>query len=420
MMTNFTKFTQDISSQLSKIEKKQNGIFFTPKTYREQVFQFLSDLCLKPKSVLEPSFGSGEFLNDVLNTFEDADVIHGVELNIMMHEKVQEEYGKASNLQLFNLNFLDFSDEHKYDLIIGNPPYVVIKQEYPDKKEYFKDISCGRPNLYCWFIYKCINMLNDGGVLAFVIPNSIMNTSYYDPLRKFIVKKCEVLNIIEFHKQKTDFHDTEQATIGLILRRAENVVNKRFVVEYKSRLFFNKDYEFIQQQLVAYPSLSDLNFGVRTGTVVWNQHKDNMVKKEQLTDYDDSRPLIFTSNIKNGNLVEFVGKNGKEQYFSLKKTNSKSFKTLFRAPVILMNRGYGNTVYNPEMILIDKDVWGYDEFYVENHLNVIYPMDDSAKKIVFKVYDFLKSDKNKEFIEKYCGNGALSKSEIETILPILI
>jgi adenine-specific DNA-methyltransferase len=421
-MENFTDFTKEISSQLNKIEKKQHGVFFTPKTYRDQIFRLLDGLILQPKTILEPSFGSGEFLKDALDAYPKS-AIHGVELNTLMFEKVKEKYRIHSNMLLFNHDFIDFTIENRYDLIIGNPPYVVVKGD--DKRtKYFKEISCGRPNLYCWFIFKCINMLDLGGILAFIIPNSIMNTSYYDPLRKFIVKNCEILNIIEFHKQKTDFQDTEQATIGLILRKIGNVekekLERRFIVEHKSRLFFNTNFEQLQRELNTHPSLSDLGFGVRTGTIVWNQHKDNMVGRNELCNYDDSRPLIYTTNLKKGRFVEFVCKNGKEQFFSQKKGKRKSVKLLFKAPVILMNRGYGNTLYNPEMLFINTDVLEYDEFYVENHLNVIFPLNDLAKKNIDKVYEYLKSDKNKKFIEMYCGNGAFSKTEIETILPICL
>ena len=52
------------------------------------------------------------------------------------------------------------------------------------------------------------------------------------------------------------------------------------------------------------------------------------------------------------------------------------------------------------------------EFYGENHINVI------TGGNIQKISESLANSKTSEFIKYFIGNGALSKSEIENILPI--
>ena len=47
-------------------------------------------------------------------------------------------------------SFIKYSTATKYDLIIGNPPYVVIKKK--DTPKQFQKYFDGRPNLFILFI----------------------------------------------------------------------------------------------------------------------------------------------------------------------------------------------------------------------------------------------------------------------------
>jgi adenine-specific DNA-methyltransferase len=414
-MTNFSKLTELVLKDLTKDEKKQHGIFFTPKSYRVKLLEYLDSLNVQPTRILEPSFGSGEFLMDVFEKYPRASIT-GVELNSSMHEKVYDHMKCYTNIELFHENFLDFESDTKFDLIIGNPPYVVVKDVRPE----YEAIATGRPNLYCWFIYKCIGMLEENGYLAFVIPNSFLNASYYEPLRKYVLKTCEILNIIEYHKQKTDFQDTEQATIGIVLKKEKSSGEQKYVVEHDGHVFFNANFLDIRAMLSRGTSLKELGFSVKTGTVVWNNHKDHLVDEDELEACADAKALVYSTNIKDGRWKTLNQKNGKKQFFSNSKGEKRQAKVPFVAPVILMNRGFGNTIYNPEMMFVEGSILGHNEFFVENHLNVIQPLTDSARELMGKVFDCLQSDGTKDFISKFSGNGALSKTEIESILPICL
>lgn len=391
------KISKELNDIFNKKEKKENGIYFTPCEYRKIVFDYLYKYISFEESlnILEPSFGSGEFIIDCVEKYKNSKIT-GVEINKNIFDKVK--FIKNQNIYLHNENFINYDTDIKFDLIIGNPPYIVIKKNNIPKE--YNSIIYGRPNLFCLFIYKSINLLKDNGILAFILPNSILNTSYYEKIRKYIYDTCIILELIEFNNKK--FVETTQDTVCIILKKS-SIRSNKYIINYKSKIFFNINYKFIQNKLNNGKNLKELNYGVKTGSIIWNEEKKNLTD-----DNVKGTLLIYSSNIKNkkfNNDIKF-SKNKKQYIISSKPKEI--------GPVILINRGYGNSLYNFNILFIDKT----ESFYVENHINIIYPITEKAKNDIFKLYNYLISEENKKYISLFTNNGALSKTEIESFLPI--
>ena len=74
----FREISKQFNASLSKEERQGQGIFFTPKKVRDLLFAKLAALGVKPRRILEPSFGSGEFLLDARRLYPSAALV-GVE-----------------------------------------------------------------------------------------------------------------------------------------------------------------------------------------------------------------------------------------------------------------------------------------------------------------------------------------------------
>lgn len=77
-----------------------------------------------------------------------------------------------------------------FDVVIGNPPYVDIKQIDNKQVEYLFDkykTTENRINLYSIFIEKGYDIVNDNGYLSYINPNSMLMNSSYTKLRKLLV-----------------------------------------------------------------------------------------------------------------------------------------------------------------------------------------------------------------------------------------
>lgn len=63
------------------------------------------------------------------------------------------------------------SQSPKYDLVIGNPPYMKIAKDAPEAKA-MADVCYGAPNLYFLFASMGAFNLASGGEMVYIIPRS--------------------------------------------------------------------------------------------------------------------------------------------------------------------------------------------------------------------------------------------------------
>ena len=120
--------------------------------------------------------------------------------------------------------------------------------------------------------------------------------------------------------------------------------------------------------------------------------------------------LIYSGNLRNGVLCLDGQSKGE------KKQNIAGFtKEPLTGVSILLNRGYGNAAYSMNPVIVNLE-----KYYAENHVNVIRPETVAAGRILGRVYDSIRDERTSEFIGLFVGNNALSKTEIESCLPIWI
>ena len=392
----FRETSKKFNATLTKEERHEQGIFFTPKKARDVLFTKLNELGVKPTTILEPSFGTGEFLYDAKRLYPDA-TIQGVEKNEALFKSV-----KCPNSSLTCCDFLQWKGPQS-DLIIGNPPYFVMNTDTmsaKEKKEFAKgneQAMTGRPNIYILFLYKCLTEhLTTDGFLAFIIPTSLYNCSYYQPMRNYIhthttIRYVETLN-------KPGFFKTGQETMLLILQKAK--LNDDYLYITKSnQVYISPFYKELRDLTKNTKTLQELGLGVKTGNIVWNQVKDKLA--------DSGTLLLYSSNINNSELKlhNLLGKE-KKQYVK------NITKPTVSGPVLLVERGYGNS-YSFNSVKVDLV-----DFYAENHINVIYPKTIEAAQHLNTVLQSFQDERSKQFMKWCIGNGSLSATDLETIVPI--
>jgi len=409
MNTQFTSLTIEINKLLTKTDKKNNGIFFTPKTIIEKLTQellsYISQKNIQIKTILEPSCGSCEIVL-ILNKLFNNSSIDAIELNHIIFEKINNiDFNSTNNnsIELINKDFIKYLPTKEYDLIIANPPYVICdKKSIPEK---YKQYILGRPNLFCIFIIHSLHLLKDNGIAAFIIPKSFLNSYYYSLVRNYIKSCCFIVKIMNFDN---DFIDTDQCTMGIILHK-KNINASSSPCEYSINLndsfIFTTNIQLMRELFDGSTTLQKLGLSVKTGQIVWNE------KKPLLTSDSSKTLLLYNSNITKDNtikLMEFKN-NEKKQYIDIEGSIE---------PVIAVNRGNGNSAYKLNYALMNTDTL----FICENHLNVIYCKSIKEKNELLLLYNkIIKSfqdPRTQLFINIFCGNNALSKTELETIFPI--
>ena len=379
----FRQSSKKFNTSLTKEQRQEEGIFFTPKKARDILFAKLAELGITPNKILEPSFGTGEFILDARRLYPSAQIV-GVEKNEELFHSL-----KCPGVTLECGDFLKWKGS--CDLTIGNPPYFVLKTgSYPKA-------MTGRPNIYILFLYKCLEEhLDPGGFLAFIIPTSLYNCSYYQPMRDYIQQNTTIHYLETLNKP--GFYETGQETMLIILQKKK--VNDNYIFRSTSgNIYISPFYKELYEITKNTKTLRELGLGVKTGNVVWNQEKEHLA--------DAGTLLIYSSNIKGSelklnNLLGTV----KKQYVT------GITKPTLSGPVILVERGYGNSMsFNVALVNL-KD------FYAENHLNVIYPKTPEAEKNLVKVMESFKDGRTLQFVKWFIANGSMSATDLETIIPV--
>jgi hypothetical protein len=279
--------------------------------------------------------------------------------------------------------------DKKYDMVVGNPPFFVMKKaDVP--KEYHKYFD-GRPNIFIIFVAKTLDLLREGGIMAYILPSSFMNCGYYEKMRKYINETCEVVDITECSGK---YLDTAQATIIFTVRKRIGD-NRKY---YLNGAFFPKSQvKSLKKLTKKSTTLNKLGYEVRIGTVVWNQVKD------KLTDDDKKTRLIYSGDIKEGVLGKHKSKNEEKKHYI--DMNGERGGAL-----LLINRGYGVGQYVFNTCLVDVE---YD-ILIENHVMWIR----GEVGILTKIKKSFDDPRTGEFLAIYSQNSALNSSELTTVLPI--
>lgn len=399
-MEPYSELSKNLTNNIDKIEKKNNGIYFTPPEIINKNIQYLEPYIKNIKSVLEPSCGSCEYILHINKMFSNINIT-GVEVIKTIFKSIK--HLENDNIKLMNEDFLNYQFERKFDLIIGNPPFFVMKKSDVDKSYY--DYFDGRPNIFILFIIKSLQLLNNDGILSFVLPNSVLNCLYYEKTRKYINENYNILNIIECNG---NFIDTRQETIILIIQNNKPINNTIFSINISDFTIFGTPPKIKTIQTLTQNSntLYKLGFSVNVGSVVWNQCKND------LTTNKDKTQLIYSSDITDNKLIT-------KEYSNTEKKNYID-KPGFTEPLLIINRGYGVGKYNFNYCIINEN--DNKEYLIENHLICIkYNTPISNKELITKYKKIIASfqnEKSAEFIKLYFGNNAINTTELCKILPI--
>lgn len=424
----FSELSLQLTRALTSQEKTDGGIFFTPPSCVERIVTLLRGVSTRIQHILEPSCGSGEFITAMAREYPKASIT-GVEFHPRIYEAVSKKFADTRSVNIHHADFLKYNAEGHTstaapDLIIGNPPYFVMKKNdvAPEYYPYFD----GRPNIFILFIMKCAKLLRVGGVLCFVLPSSFMNSQYYDKTRKYIVHHFTVLHIGRCSGSGDNggstgaYLDTQQDTIILIIQKHSGTEDaaarqQNFVFEKSGATIFTDNLPRLASLYTGSKSLHELGFKVNIGTVVWNQCKGI------LTDDPTKTRLIYSSNIENGKFIHKTYKNPEKKAFI--------DKPGIRRPMIVLNRGWGVGEYKFEYCFITPDIASTEAGYlIENHLICITlgdtvtdtesggGSDDLAS--FHSVIRSFNDPRTKEFISCYCGNSAINATELNLMLPI--
>lgn len=315
-------------------EQKLRGAYYTPFPLAEMMVDlFANENTIT--SVLEPSCGDGVFLDAVIKKKIDKTVkeIIAIELDQREAEKARKYTKVCKKLKVYNEDFFDYynrvSGQKKYDLILGNPPYVRYQYLEEKQRELLSNILTSQGmkankliNTWVGFMVACVNLLSEHGTIAFVIPAEIMQVAYAEDLRLFLADHLSKITLITF--EELVFPDIEQEIVvfvgekdkqenGLRIVELKNLEDlKSYNIETNgfqkmqhihekwTKYFTNSEENALIKQIKGdkqFQKLSDaalINIGITTGNNKYFSVNQDKVDRYEL--HNVVRPLIGRSS----------------------------------------------------------------------------------------------------------------------------
>ena len=116
-----------------------------------------------------------------------------------------------------------------FDIVIGNPPYVVLGKENNWNiiyKRIYKTANAGKTNLYKLFYELSVSLLTSAGILSYITPNTYLTSKDSHSLRDLFFKQTSLLEIIEYTEKDKVFDNVTQAVTTLLLRNKKQRDNQ--------------------------------------------------------------------------------------------------------------------------------------------------------------------------------------------------
>lgn len=156
--------------------------------------------------------------------------------NITCGDSLLEDESSDINVGLFE-EFKTVKNQ-QFDVIIGNPPYVDIKElDSKTVRKLFANYPAveNRMNLYSVFVERALQLLKPGGYFGFIIPNSILINESYSKIRKQLLESVCLIEIVRL--PDNIFEGVKVETIILIFKKDK----KKITTNSCKVLIYNAD-----------------------------------------------------------------------------------------------------------------------------------------------------------------------------------
>jgi adenine-specific DNA-methyltransferase len=338
-----------------------------------------------------------------------------------------------------------------FHYIIGNPPFMSVKGKNLHFLKHYEDVISGHPNLYQLFLWWAVCAAIKGGVVSFLLPQTMLAGAYSRKLRAALEEQTNVTSITRMTDRKGVVGDVDQQMMVVCLKVDESKpasksdsaepdeanVNVR-ITRNGSELSKAKprgikhsriaqrvgessvswvvsdnilDYticERLEKQCLPLVKLNKFSCG--NGGYVWNQNKELLSETYE----DNSLPLISAASIElYGFNFPYAGSHAsRKRLFSCQ--NKRVEKVMHSRPALLVQRTTPRKVGRRLIVGMPSDKFyiDYPRYFLENHINYIKVLDDENINLLYGLMGWLNSDLINFVFQLRNGNTHVSAFEL--------
>ncbi len=204
---------------VSSLKNSVLTAFYTPKPVIDALALALNNSGIKPQRFLEPSAGAGAFISSFKETVPDAEVT-GFEKDLLTG-KILSHLHPQDKIRIEGYEKMGGRYSQHYDVIASNIPFgdVAVFDPLLSKHE-IPAVSQSTKAIHNYFFTKSVMAAREGGLIAFITSQGVLNSEQNKPIREYLVNSCNVVSAIRLPNNLfTEEAGTEVGSDLIILQR---------------------------------------------------------------------------------------------------------------------------------------------------------------------------------------------------------
>ena len=209
--------------------------FYTPNVFVNTLVDTFSYFGIVPERVLEPSSGIGVFVDAVKQKNRDAYVM--VYEKDLLTGKVMKALHPDSVVRIEGFEKLATPFEDYFDMAVSNIPFgdiAVFDPAYTNSKEPVRRQAAKAVHNY--FFLKALDAVHNGGVVAFVTSQGVMDSPTSAPIREEMLRHADLVSAVRLPNNL--FTENANTEVGSDLIILQKNASKKELTE-TDRLFIN-------------------------------------------------------------------------------------------------------------------------------------------------------------------------------------
>lgn len=284
----------------------------------------------------------------------------------------------------YNEDFITSNNNNIYDNIILNPPYIKIQNLSPNYRNIIKNmfpiLNKGNIDIYYAFILKCINLLNNKGIMVSITPNSYLYNKSSINLRKYLIDNKYIQEIIDYNTEKVFNNISAYCCITIFSK-----TNKKYLIYNKKKILYKNistnEYNIFSNNIstnninkIILGDICNIKNGIATLRDKIYIHNDKLFDEpcwKQITNSHQIKWCIFPYN-PDGTIIPEL---------TFKKYNKNTYNYLLQNKKELAKRDKGHKKY-PEWYSYGRT----QSLKISNNKKVIYiPTFTNPDNILYKI-----------------------------------
>lgn len=211
---------QQYGNYVASLKNSVLTAFYTPPQVVQALANCLHEISVQPMRILDPSAGTGNFAQEI-NTYSRQEVTN-YEKDLLTG-MVLKHLHPHNAVRIEGFEHMEAKYNGYFDLAASNIPFGDVAVFDPQ-------FSTGRDpvrrqashNIHNYFFLKGVDCVREGGLVAFITSQGVLNSESNRPVREWLMRHCDPVSAIRFPNNLfTGYAGTEVGSDLIVLQKRQ-------------------------------------------------------------------------------------------------------------------------------------------------------------------------------------------------------